>query len=152
MKPRPSPTPTDALGATIGMAIAADLQGLIARLVAEGIRTGTAITPESPPRPDGHASEAPWMTPPSASRVTGVPLKTIRSFIRARRIEARLRNSAPNPKQRKYLVNAAEVARIATIPSHPSYPPSRMDAVTRPPDGAKPDEWVRGRLAPVAPR
>jgi hypothetical protein len=147
MKPETTTVPTDPSGATIGLAIAADLQNLVARLVAEGLRTASAISP-APPARDRRAPEARWMTPPNAARVTGVPLKTIRSFIKAHRIEARLRSSVANPKQRKYLVNVDEVARV---PTRPSYPASRMDAVNGE-SNAKPDEWARGRLEPVATR
>ncbi len=150
MKPKTTTLAADPLSATIGLAIAADLQGLVARLVAEGLRTASAIPP-APPARDRRAPAARWKTPPNAARVTGVPLKTIRSFIKAHRIEARLRNSAANPKQRKYLVNVDEVARVATIPTRPSYPATRMDAVNSE-SKAKLEEWARGRLEPVETR
>jgi hypothetical protein len=150
MKANTTTVTTDPIGATIGLAIAADLQSLVARLVAKGLRSASAISP-APPARDRRAPAARWMTPPNAARVTGVPLKTIRSFIKAHRIEARLRNSAANPKQRKYLVNVDEVARVATVPTRASYPASRMDPVNGE-SNAKPEEWARGRLEPVATR
>lgn len=150
MKPKTTTLPNDLLSATISQAIADDLQGLVARLVTEGLRSASTVPPAQPPR-DRRAPAARWMTPPNAARVTGVPLKTIRSFIKAHRIEARLRNSAANPKQRKYLVNVDEVARVATIPTRPSYPACGMDAVDSE-SNAKPEEWARGRLEPVGTR
>jgi hypothetical protein len=53
------------------------------------------------------------MTPPAAARLTRVPLKTIRFWARTGRIPRRIRNSAADPKQRKYLVNVDDVIAVA---------------------------------------
>jgi len=66
----------------------------------------------------------PWMTPPAAARASGVPVKSIRAWVRAGRIAKRLKNLSPSPKQEKYLVNVNEVvfaaervASAATVPA-----------------------------------
>ena len=55
----------------------------------------------------------PWMTPPSAARASGVPVKTIRAWVRMGRLAKRLKNRSPSPKQEKYLVNVNEVVTAA---------------------------------------
>ena len=55
----------------------------------------------------------PWMTPPSAARASGVPVKSIRAWVRMGRIAKRLKNRSPSPKQEKYLVNVNEVVSAA---------------------------------------
>jgi hypothetical protein len=89
-----------------------------------------------------------WVTPPEASRRTGVPVKTIRGYIADRRVEVRLRNVAANPKAPKYLVNVEEVTRVATVPTRKSHPESRMVPLARAAH-PRPDEWARARIAPV---
>ncbi len=54
-----------------------------------------------------------WMTPPAASRLTGVPVKTIRAWARDGRIPKRLKNRSADPKQQKYLVNVDDVVAAA---------------------------------------
>jgi hypothetical protein len=54
-----------------------------------------------------------WMTPPAASRVTRVPVKTIRAWARDGRIPKRLKNRSADPKQQKYLVNVGDVVAAA---------------------------------------
>ncbi len=54
-----------------------------------------------------------WMTPPAASRLTRVPVKTIRAWARDGRIPKRLKNRNADPKQQKYLVNVDDVVAIA---------------------------------------
>ena len=56
---------------------------------------------------------SPWMTPPSASRASGVPVKSIRAWVRAGSIPKRLRNASTDPKQQKYLVNIEDVVARA---------------------------------------
>jgi hypothetical protein len=58
-------------------------------------------------------AKSPWMTPPSAARVTRVPVKTIRTWAREGRIAKRLKNRCADPKQQKYLVNVDDVATVA---------------------------------------
>ncbi len=60
------------------------------------------------------------MTPPSASRVTRVPVKTIRAWAREGRIAKRLKNRCADPKQRKYLVNVDDVVTVAEQASTPA--------------------------------
>lgn len=147
MKHEPTRTPTESLDALVSTAVAAELQEVIARVVAQAIRSATApvaVNAVSAPAP---AAETTWMTPPEASRSTGVPLKTIRRFIQDRRIEARLRNCAMNPKQPKYLVNVHEVARVATIPTAPSYPAAKIASTHDAGARATVNEWLRGRVA-----
>jgi len=55
----------------------------------------------------------PWMTPPAAARASGVPVKSIRAWVRMGRIAKRLKNRNPSPKQEKYLVNVNEVVSAA---------------------------------------
>jgi hypothetical protein len=55
----------------------------------------------------------PWMTPPAAARASGVPVKSIRAWVRLGRIAKRLKNRSPSPKQEKYLVNVNEVVSTA---------------------------------------
>ena len=55
----------------------------------------------------------PWMTPPAAARASGVPVKSIRAWVRMGRIAKRLKNRNPSPKQEKYLVNVKEVVSAA---------------------------------------
>jgi hypothetical protein len=54
-----------------------------------------------------------WMTPPAASRLTHVPVKSIRAWARAGRIPKRLKNRNADPKQQKYLVNVDDVVATA---------------------------------------
>jgi hypothetical protein len=54
-----------------------------------------------------------WMTPPAASRLTRVPVKTIRAWARDGRIPKRLKNRNADPKQQKYLVNVDDVVAAA---------------------------------------
>jgi hypothetical protein len=54
-----------------------------------------------------------WMTPPAASRLTRVPVKTIRAWARGGRIPKRLKNLNADPKQQKYLVNVDDVIATA---------------------------------------
>jgi hypothetical protein len=54
-----------------------------------------------------------WMTPPAASRLTRVPVKTIRAWARHGRIPKRLKNRSADPKQQKYLVNVDDVIAAA---------------------------------------
>ncbi len=54
-----------------------------------------------------------WMTPPAASRLTRVPVKTIRAWARDGRIPKRLKNRSADPKQQKYLVNVDDVVAVA---------------------------------------
>ncbi len=54
-----------------------------------------------------------WMTPPAAARASGVPVKSIRTWVRTGRIRKRLRNSSVDPKQQKYLVNLDDVVAHA---------------------------------------
>jgi len=54
-----------------------------------------------------------WVTPPAASRLTRVPVKTIRAWARAGRIPKRLKNRNADPKQQKYLVNVDDVVATA---------------------------------------
>ncbi len=61
---------------------------------------------KSPPK-------APWMTPPAAARVSGVPVKSIRAWARSGRIQKRLKNRSADPKQQKYLVNIDDVVAVA---------------------------------------
>jgi len=56
---------------------------------------------------------SPWMTPPAAARTTGVPVKSIRAWLRSGRITKRLKNLNDEPKQLKYLVNLNEVIEAA---------------------------------------
>jgi hypothetical protein len=56
---------------------------------------------------------SPWMTPPAASRLTRVPVKTIRAWVRDARIPKRLKNRSADPKQQKYLVNVDDVVAVA---------------------------------------
>jgi hypothetical protein len=56
-----------------------------------------------------------WGTPPQVARETGVPVKTIRQLIKSGRVQPRLRNQSPNPKQPKFLVNADEVAAAMAL-------------------------------------
>lgn len=80
----------------------------VAELVQEVVRgeLASALPRNAPPA-------SPWMTPPAASRVTGVPVKTIRRWVRDGRITMRLKNLSSDPKQKKFLVNAEEVAGVA---------------------------------------
>jgi hypothetical protein len=56
---------------------------------------------------------SPWMTPPAASRATGVPVKSVRAWARNGLIPRRLKNTSTAPKQRKYLVNLDDVVAHA---------------------------------------
>jgi hypothetical protein len=56
---------------------------------------------------------SPWMTPPAAWRLTRVPVKTIRAWVRDGRIPKRIRNRSADPKQQKYLVNVNDVVAVA---------------------------------------
>ena len=99
--------------------VAGDAAG---KAIASG-RHGFPGSPEPTTRPSGRASKrdtplpaplpsSPWMTPPRASRQTGISAKTILSLIRIGRITPRLRNTSNRPKQRKYLVNIDEVVAV----------------------------------------
>jgi hypothetical protein len=57
--------------------------------------------------------KSPWMTPPAAARVTGVPVKSIRAWARSGRVSKRLKNRSADPKQQKFLVNIEEVIAVA---------------------------------------
>jgi hypothetical protein len=53
------------------------------------------------------------VTPPVASRLTRIPVKTIRAWARTGRIPKRIKNRAVDPKQQKYLVNVDDVVTVA---------------------------------------
>jgi hypothetical protein len=53
------------------------------------------------------------MTPPAASRASGVPVKSVRAWARNRLIPRRLKNTSTAPKQQKYLVNLNDVVAHA---------------------------------------
>jgi hypothetical protein len=73
------------------------------------------LTPANAPQ------RSPWMTPPAASRLTLVPVKTIRAWVRGGRITKRLRNVSGDPKQLKYLINVDDVVAAAqATPSGPA--------------------------------
>jgi hypothetical protein len=61
-------------------------------------------------------ARTPWMTPPAACRVTRIPVKTIRAWVRDGRIPKRLKNRSADPKQQKYLVNVEDVIAAAEQP------------------------------------
>ncbi len=65
------------------------------------------LTPAAP------APTSRWLTPPVASRLTRVPVKTIRAWARDGRIPKRLKNRSAEPKQQKYLVNVDDVVAAA---------------------------------------
>jgi hypothetical protein len=54
-----------------------------------------------------------WITPPAASRLTRIPVRTIRTWLRDGRIPKRLKNRSADPKQQKYLVNVDDVVAVA---------------------------------------
>ncbi len=56
---------------------------------------------------------SPWMTPPAAARASGVPVKSVRAWVRSGRIAKRLKNTSADPKQQKYLVNIDDVVAVA---------------------------------------
>lgn len=56
-----------------------------------------------------------WLTPPAAARELGLPVRTVRALVRARRVTPRVRNSSSSPKQRKFLVNVDEVAAVVSV-------------------------------------
>jgi hypothetical protein len=59
-----------------------------------------------------------WVTPPAASRAVGIPVKAIYGGIREKQITPRLKNTHPNPRQRKYVVHLDEVIAYAAR-THP---------------------------------
>lgn len=66
-----------------------------------------------------------WITPPAASRLTRIPVRTIRTWLRDGRIPKRLKNRSADPKQQKYLVNVDDVVavaeQVARAPAETSY-------------------------------
>ena len=84
-------------------AIGSALVQLVRQVLAGEIEARTT------PRPE----RSPWMTPPAAARLTGVPVKTIRAWARAGRVPRRLKNRSADPKQQKYLVNVDDVVAVA---------------------------------------
>jgi hypothetical protein len=77
----------------------------VRRLFKDEFSAQLATAPTPPPTP--------WMTPPVAARACGVPVKTIRAWVRAGRITKRLKNRSADPKQLKFLVNLDEVVAAA---------------------------------------
>lgn len=65
-----------------------------------------------------------WITPPAASRLTRIPVRTIRTWLRDGRIPKRLKNRSADPKQQKYLVNVDDVVaaaeQVASAPAETS--------------------------------
>lgn len=146
--------PTDALKSITALLPPGILERVLGQLLADQLRAA-APTPTAQPAQTPIPGSLPlpeavtvWVTPPEASRRTGIPVKTIRAWIRERRIEARLKNLATDPKGPKYLVNIDEVTRVATVPTRKSYPEGTMGPGTRAAH-PRPDEWARARLAPA---
>jgi hypothetical protein len=139
--------PTDTLKSLTSLLPPGVLEKAITQLLAEQLRA--AATPVPGTIPCVATGAAVWVTPPEAALRTGVPVKTIRGYIADRRIEVRLRNVAATPKQPKYLVNVEEVVRVATVPTRPSYPATRMPNAGSRPAQARPDDWARARIAPA---
>ncbi len=88
-------------GAALGAALAALVRDLL-----RGEFEERTIATEADHR-------SPWMTPPAAARLTSVPVKTIRAWVRMGRIPKRIKNRAADPKQVKYLVNVNDVVAVA---------------------------------------
>lgn len=146
--------PTDTLKSLAALLPPALLERVLGQYLADQLRAAgatpaaqPALTPIPGSLPVAGAT-AVWVTPPEASRRTGVPVKTIRGYIADRRVEVRLRNFAANPKAPKYLVNVEEVTRVATVPTRKSHPESRMVPLARAAH-PRPDEWARARVAPT---
>jgi hypothetical protein len=97
-----------------------ELAARIGSAVLEAIRQ---VAKEALPSPPPFAAPlSPWVTPPKAAAMTGVPVKAIRAAVRDGRLKPRLRNASASPKAPKYLVNVEEVAaavsgeRVASPP------------------------------------
>lgn len=146
--------PTDTLKSLAALLSPGLLERALGQLLADQLRAAAptpAAQPTLTPIPGSlplREAAAIWVTPPEAARLTGVPVKAIREWIKDRRVEGRLKNVAANPKGPKYLVNINEVTRVATIPTRKSHPESRMVPVARAAH-PRPDEWARARIAPA---
>jgi hypothetical protein len=93
------------IGPSAEVVLGSTLVEIVRRVLKDELSAHLAAVHAPPPTP--------WMTPPSASRTSGVPVKTIRAWVRTGRISKRLKNRSADPKQLKYLVNVNEVVAIA---------------------------------------
>jgi hypothetical protein len=87
-------------------ALGSALVDVFRQLLQEEFRARLPAAPTPPP-------SSRWMTPPAAARTTGVPVKSIRAWLRSGRIAKRVRNCSADPKQQKYLVNIDDVVAVA---------------------------------------
>ncbi len=101
--------PLVTIGRTAGLAAEVVLGPALTEAVLQLIRSEL----QARLAPANAAQRSPWMTPPTVSRLTRVPVKTIRAWARDGRIPKRLKNCSPNPKQQKYIVNVEDVIAAA---------------------------------------
>lgn len=87
------------------LALGSALRDIVRQLLRNELEARSAAA-SAPPR-------SPWVTPPTAARLTRVPVKTIRAWARAGRIPKRLKNRSADPKQQKYLVNVEDIVAVA---------------------------------------
>lgn len=92
-------------GSTSESALSSALVELVRRVLRDELEARLLATRAVP--------RSPWMTPPAAARSSGVPVKSIRAWVRTGRIQKRLKNSSADPKQQKYLANLDDVIAVA---------------------------------------
>lgn len=92
-------------GATADAALGSALVELLRHLLRGELQAQSAAPAAGP--------ASPWVTPPAAARLTGIPVKTIRAWARMGRIPKRLKNRSADPKQQKYVVNVDDVVAVA---------------------------------------
>ncbi len=98
------------------------IEGIIEHALRELVRQEVKSALEATAREVGPGGpEGRWRTPPKAARELGIPVKTIRRMVREKRIGARQRNAALDPRQPKYLVNLDEVAAAAEHVGRPGH-------------------------------
>jgi hypothetical protein len=97
-------------GGREGTGLAAILEGTIRELVRQEV---TAALSTMEPRNEAPGAVGRWRSPPDAAREVGISVKAVRNMIKDGVVGSRLRNVSQNPTQRKYLVNADDVAAVA---------------------------------------
>lgn len=88
-------------------ALASVLEAMIERMVER--RVAAALEARGPAAP----APGRWMTPPRASRETGVPVKTIRAWAASGVVAKRSLSARHDARGLKYKVNADQVAAVA---------------------------------------
>jgi hypothetical protein len=127
----PAPRPSGPMRRATDFAGASGLSPIhvLGPALAEAVLQLVRVELQARATPTTAPARSPWMTPPAASKLTRVPVKTIRSWVQDGRIRKRLKNRSPDPKQLKYLVNVEDVIAAAEAWTGSEAPPAQVNDV-----------------------